>query len=393
MTMQTLISSPGKVILFGEHAVVYGKSAIAASLGLRTYVKAKDDTESPTLVVSFPDVDFKADFTLKNMMQDNKMFRNGDVSPEALNKDLLSSLKKFAQLPEDSDNPKHLALASLLYLYFCIHTSYGLPPLQIEVRSRIPIGAGLGSSAAFSTSLAASFLIRTNQLMPLQTSELSPRNNVNTRTFTAEDLALINKWALQCERIMHGNPSGIDNSVSTYGEAILFQKAKISFLSCLPQFRIILFNTKQPRSTKQLVENVRIKYNLYPDIIRPVLDSIEGVTTACIACCQQETSVDQKLATMCDLVAMNQQLLEVLGVSHAKIQQLCSIVAKHGLAAKLTGAGGGGCVFAIVPTAFTEDALESCMQEARENKFEAWLTSIGGDGVSHHQCNDFFDTL
>lgn len=79
--------------------------------------------------------------------------------------------------------------------------------------SELPIGAGLGSSASYSVCLATSLLQLAGHVT--QTSDQS-----NARTLSHDDLELINKWAFLSEKIIHGNPSGVDNSVATFGELI-----------------------------------------------------------------------------------------------------------------------------------------------------------------------------
>lgn len=102
----------------------------------------------------------------------------------------------------------------LLVLIWCFSGSAcsKLPSLDIHLASNLPASAGLGSSAAFSACLAASLLLNQNLV---HTQVAGDGDHVGTWSET--DLELINKWAFQAEKLIHGNPSGIDNSVSTYG--------------------------------------------------------------------------------------------------------------------------------------------------------------------------------
>lgn len=88
-----------------------------------------------------------------------------------------------------------------------------VPSVTIEVASNLPTSAGLGSSAAYSTCLASS-LLQHRRL----TSVARQVDNTNTAKWSGKDVDLINQWAFVGEKIIHGNPSGIDNSVSTYGK-------------------------------------------------------------------------------------------------------------------------------------------------------------------------------
>lgn len=88
-----------------------------------------------------------------------------------------------------------------------------VPSVTIEIASSLPTGAGLGSSAAYSTCLASSLLEHRRLI------SVAPKvENSNNATWSGKDIDLINRWAFLGERIIHGNPSGIDNSVSTYGK-------------------------------------------------------------------------------------------------------------------------------------------------------------------------------
>ena len=82
------------------------------------------------------------------------------------------------------------------------------------------------------------------------------------------------------------------------------------------------------------------------------------------------------------LVDVNQNLLDAIGVGHSTITKAISVCSKHSLHAKLTGAGGGGCVFALIPPSYPEDALNEIMVDLKtETTFDAWIAELGGDGV------------
>ena len=102
-----------------------------------------------------------------------------------------------------------------------------LPSFALEVDSSIPVGSGLGSSAAYSACLSTALLAAAGKIGPQKAmSDASLDCSVSgdvlttpeTVSLSSEDLALINKWSLEAEKLVHGKPSGIDNSVCTYGE-------------------------------------------------------------------------------------------------------------------------------------------------------------------------------
>ncbi|CAF88123.1 unnamed protein product, partial [Tetraodon nigroviridis] len=169
------VSAPGKAILHGEHAVVHGKvtsnkakMALAVSLNLRSYLRL-EATSTGTVGVNLPNIDTFLHWNL-------------------------SELKQFA--PSVSGNEQ---------------LTLGAAQLTVSVWSELPTGAGLGSSAAYTVCLAAALLCASGAISsPLKEWE-------HTARWCQEELELINSWAFQGEMIIHGNPSGVDNAVGTWG--------------------------------------------------------------------------------------------------------------------------------------------------------------------------------
>lgn len=85
---------------------------------------------------------------------------------------------------------------------------------------------------------------------------------------------MINQFGFVAEKVIHGNPSGIDNAVACFGGAIRFTKGKEQLPLSMPPIRICLANTKVPRSTKALVAEVGRRKELIPAVINPILDGV-----------------------------------------------------------------------------------------------------------------------
>ena len=105
--------------------------------------------------------------------------------------------------------------------------------MDVKLSSNIPVGAGLGSSSAFSVSLSGALL----------------------KCFLGSkpDYGLINQWAFQSERQFHGKPSGIDNNISVAGGTLMFKDNSISSINSMRLMEIVLVDTKVKRNTKTLV--------------------------------------------------------------------------------------------------------------------------------------------
>ena len=181
-------SAPAKVILHGEHSVVYGKLALAASIDLRTRVtinlsKKQRCGNLRVNLLNYSKNSLEFDLGLLSA------FECKDSSKEKLDEDLKEDL---SQIVSDKNVEKHLESGLVALLYLCVaffkESKQDLVPLEITVDSDIPMGAGLGSSAAFSVALAAAL----NSLIPLKKA----------------DKDAICHWAFMSEKIIHGNPSG-----------------------------------------------------------------------------------------------------------------------------------------------------------------------------------------
>ncbi|KAF5929205.1 mevalonate kinase isoform X2 [Diceros bicornis minor] len=377
-----LVSAPGKVILHGEHAVVHGKVALAVALNLRTFLRLQPHSNGK-VGLNLPNIGIKQAWDMARLqLLDTSFLEQGDVTaptPEQVGK-----LKEVAGLREDcADDHERLAVLAFLYLYLSIcRKQRALPSLDITVWSELPPGAGLGSSAAYSVCLAAALLAACKEIPnPLKDGEPTSR-------WTSEDLELINKWAFQGEQVIHGNPSGVDNAVSTWGGALRYQQGKISSLKRPPALKILLTNTKVPRSTKALVAGVRKRLLKFPEIVGPLLASIEAVALECERVLGEMAVAlaPEHYLVLEELIDMNQHHLNALGVGHASLDRLCQVTMAHGLHSKLTGGGGGGCAITLLRPDLERPEVEATKQALTGCGFDCWETSIGAPGVSVHSA-------
>uniref|UniRef100_A0A8C9BAG7 mevalonate kinase n=1 Tax=Phocoena sinus TaxID=42100 RepID=A0A8C9BAG7_PHOSS len=322
-----LVSAPGKVILHGEHAVVHGKVALAVALNLRTFLRLQPHSNGK-VDLNLPNIGIQRAWDVaKLQMLDTSFLKQGDVT--ALTPEQMEKLKEVAGFPEDCADHEHLAVLSFLYLYLSICQS---------------------------------------------------------QRWTEESLELINKWAFQGERVIHGNPSGVDNAVSTWGGALRYQQGKISSLKRPPALKILLTNTKVPRSTKALVAGVRSRLLKFPEIVAPLLTSIDAISLECERLLGEMAAAPapEHYLVLEELIDMNQHHLNALGVGHASLDRLCQVTMAHGLHSKLTGAGGGGCGITLLRPDLEQPEVEAMKQALTSCGFDCWETSIGAPGVSVH---------
>jgi mevalonate kinase len=362
------VSAPSKLILHGEHSVVYGKTALAGSLDLRTRMRI--GSRKDVIEVDFPDIGVKQKWKLGEVKAGIFYKRpHVGLDTDQVNEYFLEIIHGFLGVqPEDN-----LVMASLIcffYLYAVICEDEAIP-MSIKVESEIPIGAGLGSSAALSVCLAAGLLNIKSQIEGNEKAE-------------QPDHSEICKLAYLSEKILHGNPSGVDNSVSTYGGVIKFVSGQVNMLSSLPKLRILLVNTNVSRNTKLLVQKVRDQFIAMPRVVKTLLDAMDDISVTCLETLEEmadKGDTKERYQTLEKLIDYNQKLLEALNVSHPALEDICETVADFGLHAKLTGAGGGGFAYVLIPPYVSEKSALSCKEMLFGKGYTCWETDLGVSGV------------
>ncbi|KAK3076848.1 hypothetical protein LTS18_011829 [Coniosporium uncinatum] len=157
---------------------------------------------------------------------------------------------------------------------------------------------------------------------------------------------------------IHGNPSGVDNTVASGGKAVLFQRSdysrppSVTRLNKFPELPLLLVNTRQSRSTATEVAKVGALRKAHPTIAAHVLDAINGITESAhdlITSPDFDADDPKTLQTLGELASVNHGLLVSLGVSHPKLERIRALIDHAGIGwTKLTGAGGGGCAITIL---------------------------------------------
>ncbi|KAF9115416.1 Mevalonate kinase [Mortierella sp. AM989] len=361
-------SAPGKVILFGEHAVVYSKLATAGSLGLRSYTLVQNRADG-ALEVNLPDVQLARSWRLSDIPRQAR-WEGYPFPPTTMNAMLLDQLTTFVDLGTQTNRSQ--AAIALLYLHSYLTTDeVAIQGYDFCVRSNLPVGAGLGSSASYSVCLATALL------------KLNGHLSESLGMSVTDQRDLVNQWAFQAEKVIHGNPSGIDNTVSTLGGAVIFKKGeKIEPLPGFQSLKFILTNTRVPRETQVQVANVRKLHEKFPTVVNPMLDSINEISVSCKQLFSQD-GIDKAhlLSRFGDLVDMNHGMLAALGVSHPALEKVREISAKFGLKSKLTGAGGGGCALTLIRDDISPEAIDEVKKLLEEEGFQCLETQVGGPGA------------
>lgn len=335
------VSAPGKVHLIGEHAVVYGQPAILAAVGLRTTVDAEKSDRVELDIHGKYRFDFSADEVMAFTSELKKMWdagnRQKDFSPVfgLLNSDWVNYYKMMAGIS---------------------FGMLGIPEggIRLVVKTGLPIGSGLGSSASFAVAIAKAISEVYRVPAPEET---------------------INEIAFRMEQFVHGMPSGGDNSACCYGGLIWFRKAQtqneiVPLRDEIPYSldNFVLVYTKKPeKSTGELVQMVK---NMDPAARDPHVTMIGRLADEMRAVLKQK-----KFPRMKEIINETNDHLAALGLSIPETEQVAQAVKAIGGAAKMCGACYGG-----VMLCYHED--QDLLAEAiRSAGFEPWKTALAVEGV------------
>ncbi|CAG7860061.1 unnamed protein product [Brassica rapa] len=377
--MEVKARAPGKIILAGEHAVVHGSTAVAAAIDLYTYVTLRlplqSDENSDRLTLQLKDLSLEFSWSVSRLKEviPNDSNTSSPSTPASCSGEILKSI---ALLVEEQNIPEEkIWLSSGISTFLWLYTSIrGFSPATVIITTELPYGSGLGSSAAFCVAL-------TSALIASSISDKTHREGWCSLDET--NLELLNKWAFEGEKIIHGKPSGIDNTVSAYGNMIKFCSGEITRLQSNMPLRMLITNTKVGRNTKALVSGVSERTVRHPDAMKSVFNAVDSISKELAAIIQSkdEVSVTEKEESIKELMEINQGLLQSMGVSHSSIDTVIRTTLKHKLTSKLTGAGGGGCVLTLLPTVVSGTVVDKAVEELESYGFQCFTASIGGNGA------------
>lgn len=278
----------GKVILLGEHAVVYGRSALAAPIPLAVEARVSDAAEGVHLSI------------------ERWGFRER-LAPDA-----------------------HTTGAAAILALLLARLSLDDRPVHVDVFPNVPRAMGLGGSAA----LAVSIIRALDQHFRLDLTD-----------------ADINDHAFASEQAAHGIPSGVDNTLATYGRPMLYRApvpgrpARFDEVALARPLPLVVGITGRESLTATTVARVAEAWRTHRDRYERIFDEIEALTTA-----SADAARRGDCAELGDLMNRCHGNLRTLQVSTPELDELVRIARDQGAAgAKLTGGGGGGSMVALCP--------------------------------------------
>ena len=299
-------SACGKVILLGEHAVVYGRSALAAPIPLAVEARVVDAAQGVQLLIPRWGVE--------------------------------------QRVPPLGEHPAGVAGILALLLSRLELAEHGM---TIEVFPNVPRAMGLGGSSALAVSVIRA---------------------LDTHFGLRLDAAAINDFAFECEQAAHGTPSGVDNTLATYGTTMLYQAARgetsadFKELSVSRPLPLVVGLSGKESLTATSVARVAAAWQRNQPRYEGIFDQIDALTRA-----GADAVRDGELVELGELMNLCHGYLNALQVSTRELEELIDIARRHGaVGAKLTGGGCGGSMVALCP-----DGTGDAARAMREAGYEA----------------------
>ena len=291
-------TAPGKIILFGEHAVVYQQPGIAVPINqvqAKATVQADIQAPSGQIHIQAPDIGVDA------------------------NLDELTGQHPFR------------AAIDLLFNHLGIVQA---PAFRLKISSTIPVAAGLGSGAAVSVAILRAVSAFIGHPLPDET---------------------ISALTYEVEKLYHGTPSGIDNTVITYGRPVYFVKDQtIETFDILTPFSLVIGDTGIGYPTAVSVGDVRKLWQESPEVVNPIFAAIGSISKSA-----RYAIENGKIGQLGPLMNESHDLLRELDVSCKELDALVQAASAAGaMGAKLSGGGRGGNMIALVE----DDTIEAVTQ-------------------------------
>ncbi|TBR07848.1 MAG: mevalonate kinase [Candidatus Nitrosotenuis sp.] len=292
--MKSVASAPAKIILFGEHFIVYGGKAVLCSIDKRITVESELTT--------------------------------------ANNIEIESSLGRLAIPKSGSYKDTDLVFRPLAYIAQKTLEKFNSESgMRIRVSSEFPSGVGLGSSSACCVAAAGSISGLFGKL-------------------TKEEIL---KIAIDAERTIFENTSGADCTVCVYGGILEYSKdGHIRKLENAPNLELVVANSGIAHSTSKVVSMVRQFKDGKPEIFSSLCTKEANLIEDALDALQKND-----LGKLGKLMTQNQEFLEKIGVSNDTLSSMISLVGGASYGAKLTGAGDGGCIIALADKSNLEKVL------------------------------------
>ncbi|AJZ75729.1 mevalonate kinase [Candidatus Nitrosotenuis cloacae] len=293
--MKSIASAPAKVILFGEHFIIYGGKAILCSIDKRITVESE-------------------------LIDDNTIQISSDLGSITSSRD--ESIK--------NTDPK---FGPLVFIAQKILKQFeSKSGLKISIKSEIPSGVGLGSSSACCVAAASSI----------------------SGLFTNYSKDEIVKIAIEAERTVFENASGADTSICTFGGIMEYTKQETKNLDLKPKFHLVIANSKMIHSTSEVVLRVKQFREKQVDEFALLCQNESSLIEEALDALKRND-----LGLIGEKMLINQTHLQKIGVSNQTLDEMIRAIKGISYGAKITGAGDGGCIVILVDESNLQKTLDA----------------------------------
>lgn len=302
------------MILFGEHFVVHGTKAILCAINKRVFVTAQTTNER--------------DITIKSDIGDLILERGTSIEKIDL------PLRPFYFLADR-----------------LLEEQSKVNGIKVSIKSEIPVGVGLGSSSACCVAGAGAI----------------------SGLFSNRTREEILELAIDAEKTTFKDTSGADCTVSAHGGMMIYDKTGFARIESGPNFQLVISNSGIEHSTQKIVAKVQRFKDENKDrfselcsreskLVEEVLDAFRD---------------DGKITELGKRVTENQEFLETIGVSNDRLGKMIETGNRSSYGSKITGAGGGGCIFSLTD----EENAERTLSEFKSKNYECFLAKIDHKGL------------
>ncbi|CAL1688575.1 unnamed protein product [Lasius platythorax] len=382
------ISAPGRIVLSGEHAMLYQKRTIMASLDRRTTLKFCElPDEQKIIKIEFTEVNLSLNVPLKKVR--NFLFCDDMNNIISNNIRLTKYVKHFITLNgmwSTNEQRFSLKLFFLLLSAFVYHEKLEIRPFHVNVTTELSISGGLGSSTSFGVCLTACFIHWTR----LQKGAHDD--------FDKNDLEKIRLYTTIYEEYIQDFTFPMDIHVCIYGKIVNFQCNTCERTDVwpmdVPKIKILLIDTNICQNNRERLRRMaelkhsQSKYanhrlNKIDEITRKICKKLDEIITSHKNPNPTSTSLILQAtayAELQELIQENQRILRISSLSHPTLDNICSIAQSYGFAGKLTGFR-GGFVYILLPPSTQEEQIRNLSTELEAKGFNVTTTSVSCSGM------------
>ncbi|MBI2579977.1 MAG: mevalonate kinase [Candidatus Aenigmarchaeota archaeon] len=342
------VSAPAKCHIIGEHAVVYGHPAIIAAVGMRIYIEAEKSG-----VIELKDDRWKTKRAWAVHDAYEASHKAAEMWNECMKKKDFTELLCWSKTGNSYDNYWKAMIGTVLRL---ADASSGIS-LHIT-KCDIPTGSGLGSSSATAVAVVKAI------------SEAYGKSLTDER---------INEIAYECEKLIHGTPSGGDNSASCFGGLIWFRKVQpkneiVSLRKEIPhklEKFILIYSGEPKKNTGELIQMVR---DIPESERNPKMQELDRMAHE-----MKEVLKKKNYKRMKEIINRTNEILASFGLSTPETEEISRKIISLGGAAKMCGACGGGMMLAW------HDKPKKILDAMKEMGFDAYAADLAVEGVRNER--------